>query len=213
MTFGLHAWLPQPTTYVTLLRHPIARVVSGYQFLCQRPEHPLHATVRALSLGEFLRSGLTRQISNGQTRMLSGACRPGEPGLASWRPMTEADLDQAQENLERHFCVVGLQERFEESVLLMAREFGWRRRRFSRKNVTFRITETTAEDRALIESLNPLDLRLYDWARRRFEETVQSAGLRFVAEHFLLRARNRMRRGDKHGERRPPRQQRQAPTG
>jgi hypothetical protein len=190
MVFGLHEWLPEPTTYVTVLRHPIARAVSEYQFLCQRPAHPLNPKVRELSLAEFLRSGLTRQLSNGQTRLLSGASDPGDPGVSTWRPMTEADLERAIDHLERYFSVVGIQERFEETVLLMCRVLGWRRWRVRHRNATVPMVEPTAQDRAQIESLNLLDLRLYEWARVRFDEAVRAAGSLFPVQRLMLRVRS-----------------------
>ena len=70
MAFGLHEWLPQPSTYITLLRHPVERAISHYYHILRTPHHTHHPTVvsRNMSLYDFAEAGVSRLINNGQTR-------------------------------------------------------------------------------------------------------------------------------------------------
>jgi len=90
MYFGLHESLSQPSTYVTMLRDPIDRVISHYYMVLQTPADVVHNDVtsqrlgledfavynevksRRMSLEDFARSGLLAELENGQTRFLSG---------------------------------------------------------------------------------------------------------------------------------------------
>jgi hypothetical protein len=51
-------------------------------------------------------------------------------------PCTAEILEKATENLTRYFSVVGLSERFEESLALMKLRFGWQLKSYSSFNVT-----------------------------------------------------------------------------
>src|SRR6266480_7471713 len=42
MLFGLHAILPQPATYITVLREPVDRVLSAFYFMRSYTLHPLY---------------------------------------------------------------------------------------------------------------------------------------------------------------------------
>jgi Sulfotransferase family len=41
--YGIHEFLPQGRTYITMVREPVARVLSQYYFMLRRPLDPLHA--------------------------------------------------------------------------------------------------------------------------------------------------------------------------
>src|SRR5579871_2524947 len=60
MHFGLHELFPRPTTYVTFLREPVARIVSHYYYVRSHPDHFLHQTVvgESLDLHAYAESGL-----------------------------------------------------------------------------------------------------------------------------------------------------------
>lgn len=74
MWFGLHKYLPQLASYITILRDPIDRVISHYHFVKRAPTHRLHEEVisRKLKLGEYVSCGISPELSNGQVRLISG---------------------------------------------------------------------------------------------------------------------------------------------
>lgn len=169
MPFGMHAYLAGRSRYVTLLRHPAERVVSHYYYVKRKPHHYLHPHIAAgMSLAEFAGAGLSGELDNGQVRLLSGHDQDIPCGRC-----TRDLLDTAKRNIETHFAVAGLTERFDESLVLMGLELGWNwTPYYLNRNVTAdkpvaRQIDPTAL--AAIEQANPLDFELYDWVVKRFQ--------------------------------------------
>ena len=167
MLFGLHKILPQRATYITVLREPVDRVISAFYFMRSYMLHPAYWQFRRenWTLEDFVRR-LPRE--NVQSRILAG----GEFNS----PCTEEIFEQAKENLLRHFSVVGLSERFEESLALMKLRFGWKLQRYSSFNVTRArpkkrdLPQTTLD---LIVEKNSFDVALYECAAKLFEDAVK----------------------------------------
>jgi hypothetical protein len=168
MLFGLHEILPQPATYITVLRDPIDRVMSAFYFAHTYKLHPLYRKFRRekWTLEDFVRR-LPRD--NVQCKIVAGA----EYNL----PCTKAIFEQAKENLLRHFSVVGLSERFEESLALMKLRFGWKLWRYSSFNVTRArpkkqdLSQGTLD---LIAAKNSFDLALYECAANIFQTAINT---------------------------------------
>jgi hypothetical protein len=179
--------LPIDARFVTMLREPVARVVSHHAFAQRTPHLGVGAYSQGMSLREFVESDVTRpRIHNLQTRLL-GRVEPDEA-------ITRAMLAAAKHNLEQHFAVVGLTERFDESILLMRRALGWKRWPFyERRNVTPRSAGSAplSDDvLALIREHNALDIELYEWVARRFDDAVRVAGPRLQADLLAFQALN-----------------------
>lgn len=172
MPFGMHEYLSGRSRYVTLLRHPAERVVSHYYYVKRRPVHQLHKLVRdGMSLADYASTGLSGELDNGQVRLLSGHDQDIPPGHC-----TRDLLDTAKSNIEQHFAVVGLTERFDESLVLMAIELGWNwTPYYLNRNVTKDKPIAKQIDPVAfkaIEAANPLDFELYEWASRRFQDQL-----------------------------------------
>jgi hypothetical protein len=117
----------------------------------------------------------------------------GSDVLAADEPADEATLERAKAVIDRHDLVVGLQDRFDESLLLMVRAFGWGYPAFRNENVsrdrpgTADLPTSTME---LIRERNALDIELCEHARRRFErELAAVANLDQELELLRLAAR------------------------
>jgi hypothetical protein len=103
-------------------------------------------------------------------------------------------LKTAKSNLRDHFAVVGLTERFDETLLLLKRELGWRRHSYMRHNVTARRPKKRALSEAALNSIlgaNQLDIELYQYAKGLFEERVRQQGPSFNRELNRFRSVNR----------------------
>lgn len=188
----LHREVPGPCTYVTLLRHPIERVVSDYHYVHRTPSHPKHEVVRQedVDLAAAVRSGIMPMLENGQTRVLSGWW--GEYGEC---PPEAAD--RAMENIDRHVAVAGVTERFDESLLLMRRELGWSRRKtlYVSRNVSSdrpRVEDLPEETVDVIEEHNRVDMELYRRVRTRLDEAVADLGRPFSLAVAAFRGANRV---------------------
>jgi hypothetical protein len=190
--FGVHALLPQPATYFTILRDPVERIVSYYHFVRRTPEHYCHelVTSKGLSLAAFLDSKADVMANNGQTRMIAGQLY-GYP----FGECPDHLLETAKQNLRRHFAVVGLTERFDETLLCLKRSFGWRNLFYARENVAparqrpNRVDEAT---RAAIVAANRLDMELYHEATACFDAALQQYGAPFIRQLKQFQAANRL---------------------
>jgi hypothetical protein len=194
--YGAHQYVPRESTYVTLLRDPVARVVSLYRYIYKEPRHPLHEEMRRSRMGlvEYVESGIDcTQVDNGQTRQIAGV-QHENPG--------EAELIHATANLER-MAFVGLTERFDESLLLMSRLFAWRLPLYVSRNVFARDSTVPVEDQPntvsvspeameVVRSHNHLDLELYDRSARLLAERVEMAGPSFPVAVERFRRVNRV---------------------
>jgi len=170
--FGLHRQVPGNCTYLTLLRHPVRRVVSDYQYMLRRPTHWAHERIHRdlLTLDQVLDEGFSVLMDNGQTRVLSsardevpfGACGPEH-------------LEEAKENLRGRFAAVGITERFDESFSVIKRVLSWRGWRVRNANVSkLRPQPLAPGTRRRIESLNRFDLELYAFADRLLDSQLAS---------------------------------------
>ena len=198
MSYGLHEFMATPAHYLAMLREPLRRARSDYQFVSTNRIHPLYATVSAMTFTEYMRSGITGQLSNGQTRLICGDCAPGDTGIPTNRALSDEDLERALRNIEQHFPIVGVQERFDESLILMRRHFGWPLPYYAKQNVTQRDTGPNAVDSAddaTIITQNALDIELYRYTRERFERQLNEQNWSFRWELRTLRAVNRLYQG------------------
>ena len=192
MEFGLHEFMPATTTYFTLLRQPIERVISFYYFIRRNPNHYHFEPIvnQDLSLGDFLATRQNKMMDNGQTRVLAGA-RNNDYPIGACTPDL---LALAKQHLRDHFSVVGLMERFDETLLLLKQAYGWRNVRYVRQNVTTSrplqadLPPSTLD---LVAEYNQLDLELYDYAAALFEEQIRKQGAQFAGQVRSFQAANR----------------------
>jgi hypothetical protein len=182
--FGLHTLIPRPSTYITMLRDPVRLAVSQYSFVQRTEGHRHHEAARGMSLAEYANSGLSLEMDNSQTRALAGDV--GTP----FGECTPEMLTLAKQHVEEHFSVVGLTERFDESLVLLGEAFGWRRLWYVRANVARSGSKLSADDRRLLKERSSLDMELYAWAAERFDRLVRDRP-EFDADLERLRRLNR----------------------
>lgn len=176
--FGLHQWLPQPATYLTILRNPVERVVSYYYFVRNTPRHLFHKEVieKNFSLEDFIRKMMDINETNLQTRWVAG-CVDFDSVISPYGDLPANALDLAKKNLESFFSVCGLTERFDESLLLMQKIHSWKNIFYKRKNIgTQRKVgeKVSASTLRLIEKNEEQDLELYEFAGNRLAEMLDS---------------------------------------
>ncbi len=172
--FGLHEYLPQQSRYLTMLRDPVNRVISHYNYAARRQDHYLHETIikNKMSLKDYVSSGISHEIDNAQVRLLSG--HDDDLPIGSCDALL---LEQAKHNLATWFDVIGIVERFDESVLLMREKLNWRWSpiyvsRKVRKHKTPN-KEMSQELRASILKYNELDFKLYAFANTLFVQSIR----------------------------------------
>ena len=166
MLYGVHEYLPQGATYFTMLRDPVARALSTYYFILRRPLNPLHRKVKKerLTIEDCLR--LFPQRHNLQCRLIAGVKDGGSTG-------DERILDTAKENLLKSFSVVGICERFEESLMLMATTFDWEIPFYKNCKVSKTRPQIASSTVEMIRDSNRLDVELYEFSKGLFEQSLQ----------------------------------------
>jgi hypothetical protein len=164
--YGIHEFLPQEYTYVTIVRDPVERVISHYNYLRQtQPEITSDGPV-TLSLPEMLERHRTANFDNLMVRCFSGLDKNDvPPGHVDQRV-----YDLAVDHLRTKFKFVGYQNRANEAYAALQKQFNWNARasleivnKGDRSSAN--IDEAT---RGIIERFNTWDCRLYSKVRELF---------------------------------------------
>ncbi|MBY0159621.1 MULTISPECIES: sulfotransferase family 2 domain-containing protein [Cytobacillus] len=157
--YGIHEHFLKPCLYFTMLREPIDRVISLYYFLREYPGY-YQDNMKNMSLEEYIE--WDPQARNGQTLQLCGS-------------QNLANLQKAKENLET-FPVFGITEKFNESLYLLKRNFGWSNIDYTKKNITRvrpSLQEVPAKTIKKIEQYNQLDIELYRFAEKKLTKQLE----------------------------------------
>lgn len=187
MDYALRELLPPDSSYVTLMRHPVDRVISHYYYVRRTENDPLRELAMRSSLYDWVAHCNLEEMENGQTRRLSGMA-----GRMKFGECSMEMLAQAKTNVARDFALVGVTERYDETYILMSKMFGWPIKNFPLVNVAKwkpGQNEIPARTIRLIEKFNALDMELYDHATRLFDEKTEQVDIRH--EMRLLGERRR----------------------
>jgi Galactose-3-O-sulfotransferase len=177
MPFGAHRLLPRPARYLAFLRDPTERAVSHWRYVRATREHRLYEQVRGMTLHEYVESSISGELDNGQTALIAGT-----PITSQADFLEPSLLETATRNVTEHFGLLGLTERFDESLLLARDAFGWSTRLYYRPvNVgpTASSDPIPAETLELIRERNRLDAELYRIARERLDAEIARRGPAF----------------------------------
>lgn len=160
---------PREITCFTVLRDPVARVVSEYYFNLRNAGERFHAALsrKGVTLDQFVDSELFAEVHNTQSRMLAGADPGADPSQL---------LDAAIANLRDKMALVGVSERLDETLLLSRAILGWRWLIYRRINVNPRrppIDRIAPATLAAIERANSLDRSLYRFACEQLNEQIR----------------------------------------
>ncbi len=189
--FGIHEFLSRPCCYMAIVRKPLDRIMSLYFYSLQfrevvlrtvrQSEHTLGDLFEKRMVADFYAeftpwingdSGLatflrcpSAELNNGMVRRFSGV------GMTQ-STLTRDDLEMAKNNIEQYYSLVGVQERYQDTLSVV-------RNTFQIDVTEFRVN-TRPEDakknagpnvalRKRIKEMNKLDIELYDWIYNRFE--------------------------------------------
>lgn len=164
----------RPFVNITLLRHPVERVISHYHFLLDSPNHGGHAKVADLTLSEYVERDVTKESSNGQARRL---------GLGTGARRGDVADDElrraATTNLRDRFSFFGVTERYDAFLVACSRVLGWENIFYTRRKVgvSRRRSPVDAATIALIEERNRVDLELYEFAKQLLERRLDELAI------------------------------------
>lgn len=162
--FGIHKLLPQKKyTYITILRDPIERVISAYYYIRRSKPHKLHDLLNKITLNKFVTNrNFHHQTFNMQTRMLTGN--------------SGTDLEIAKKNLKNYFSIVGITERYDETLYVMKKKYGWKIDNYRKRNVTLNrpsVKKIPKETIEIIKKKNQNDIELYQFANKLLNNQLQ----------------------------------------
>ena len=187
--YGLHQYVNRATSYITVMRDPVERVLSLYYHVHNYPDYDAFhkwVTSRNVTLEEFVFQLALREVDNDQVRRISrlepnfGQCSPEMVGLA-------------KENLERDFAAVGTTERFDETLIVMCKTLGWTPNFYVPKQVNSarpRADDLPVATIDAIRELNRFDVELYDYVSAQLDAKVREAGPGFQEQLAWLRTEN-----------------------
>lgn len=177
-----------------MLRHPVDRVISHYYHVLKTPGNILHNEVvsKNMSLRDYVSSAITPQLTNGQTRLISGVERVDS--ITGSDPVSAGILEIALRNLRDRVDILGISERFDESLIVFKRRLGWRNTLYVRRNVARgrpSVEEVPRETIKIIEDQNEFDLELYEFAKQRVKELILEHGPPLEGELQAFKRLNR----------------------
>ncbi len=167
----LYQLLPEQATFhFTLLRDPIDRILSYFNYVMGKSDHPMHQKVKNKSLSEFLKASPTPELSNGQCKRFSGYLHHGQT--------SDDDLyNVAKNTLETCFSLVLTTCLFDEGLLLLKDRLHLTDIFYQRSNVSkpfIKRGELKEQEIALMTEMNPADTKLFSWARNRCQSLIDS---------------------------------------
>jgi hypothetical protein len=167
-----------PTAYITLLRDPVQRIISDYYHRLNDPNTTYHNDIQKMNFKDYLNDSRLAFIhDNGMTRLISGDYEVEEGNC------TKEMLEKAKNNIQEHFVVAGLTERFDESLWLMKRKLHWPYPYYYKKNVwSKQKNKKKAISKAnvlRVREKNGLDIQLYDFVKQRFNSALQEQSSEF----------------------------------
>lgn len=155
--FGIHEHLGGPGAYFAFVRDPVERVVSHYFFIRNSPRHRYRQEAQEMDMEAFIASGIRPRMNNCMTRMISGLDAP-------YGKCPESMLDKAVENLMQDYFFLGIVERFDESLAMLAELLGWRNVRYDKRCVSKgrpQLIELPGGALDVVREYNNLDIELY----------------------------------------------------
>ena len=176
--FGLHKNISSPCTYITFLRNPLDRATSHYYHVLRKSNHPLHDEYSSIAFEEFIISQTDIQVDNFQTRRLSGLTIEELP----FGDCSQKILEIAKNNIKRNFSVVGVTEKFDESLILINKILGWKIPLYTRVNVDKNRLQRNIlkqEFAAIFNERNKFDIELYRFVSDRLENSIATLGYLF----------------------------------
>ncbi len=191
--YGVHKYIPQPVRYFTLLRSPLERTISLYNYLMAEPNTRFYKELneKQYTLDKLFENGYILNIDNCQVRFLCGV------DFIPFGEVNEQHLEMAINNLSKHYDAVGISEFFDESVLLFAKKFGWRKPWYTRHNEGrggVKLSELSEKTLAKLKYYNRYDEILYKKALELFQKEVDMAGAIFRDEVIAFKKANELRR-------------------
>jgi hypothetical protein len=144
--------------YISVIRDPIERAKSLYNYLKTRPEHKLHQLAMDQDIYEFYKKAYEispNYVSDVQTLRVCG----------------KKDFDYAKNIIEKHFSLLAPFEKIDEIVKILEEFFEFRKKGgFKKKEVNPNsLSDLDEKTIKLIEEINKEDIKLYNYIKELYK--------------------------------------------
>jgi hypothetical protein len=181
----LYQLIDRPIIHITMLRDPIKRVISYYDYRRAGSRHRFQAEMKQITLREFVESKEFVELEDAQTRRLTGRLKHERNLLKlGGKVMTESErqsmLDEAKYTLTERISFFGITEEYTRFLLMAKRLMGWDDIYYTRRNVSQKKTDVSEIDESvmdIIKERNQMDIALYDYAKELFDARWQQMGI------------------------------------
>jgi hypothetical protein len=151
--------------HLSMMREPISRVVSYYNYVSTRNYHALHKSVAHLSFDGFLAESQLTELSNGQAKRLAGT-------LHNSVGLTDQELYlKAKYTIDHCFSLVGVTEHFKEYIQLIAKKCGVKFIELppiNRSEIKIQLADLTTAQKKVVSEMNKVDIQLYQYVKAKF---------------------------------------------
>jgi hypothetical protein len=168
----------QKMVQFTMLREPVSRVISYYDYLRSSPNHPKYKIARNLTLEQFISHPEIDEMPNAQTYRILGMLKKD-----LWKEnqfSAEQIAEKAKYQLEKRFTLFGLTEWYDHFLVMAQRTLGWQDIFYQRMNSSKQKTDKSKIPQALIDQIkeqNSIDISLYNFAKDLFMKRFEEIGL------------------------------------
>lgn len=172
MYYGVHEHIPGDSTYMTLLRDPVARLRSFHRYVSRERWHPFHGMIvpERLSLVDCIDRQMTVELDNYMTRSLTSLKFAHVPFGGVTREMFELAVSRLES-----MPLVGTTERLGDFHAELCRHMGWAVTAVPHLNRTeAEGGEIDGESERILEH-NRFDVALWEQATRALEKRVDRA--------------------------------------
>lgn len=168
--YGYHKFLSEgvPYKYYTMLRNPIDRIISQYNYIITgQSKHWLEEYRNNLTFSEYIHSNIERDLDNMQSRRLAGLDYHFDK--VPFGMLDKSTLDLAISNIKNDFFTPGILSNFDKSILTMKKEYKLKHCYYKSKNITnktmntIKINDVSTRDLNFLRELNEFDLKLFHY--------------------------------------------------
>ncbi len=166
--WGLHESFEREHMYFVVMRDPIERALSLYDYVVAQKGHKQNRLWSATPVDRLLaRNPATKGLSNGQVRQIGGA--PPSAG-----PPDAALLERAWQNLCQENVIVTFTDRLDDGLMQLGGQIGLPFRAPRRRHNPVPRSIPSTETIEIVREANALDIELYDRARSLFATRLES---------------------------------------
>jgi len=162
----------------TMLREPVSRVISYYDYLRTSENHPKYHLAKDMTLDEFIEHPEIDEMPNAQTHRIMGLLKHNQ-----WKKdkrSKEQLLEDTKYQLQHRFSLFGLTDKYDQFLVMAQRTLGWQDIFYRRMNESKVKTDknsilSTTINR--IKEINSIDMELYAFAEKLFTKRMDRLGI------------------------------------